>query len=395
MERIRTRQRLRAMCMAVSGLLALSVSAATLPAAQQTDGNAPLQAQGLRHLIDPGGYSAPANAAAAAGLIAALADIQRDLDLRVSSPQQPAFCTVQVLLLKQEFTQAKGMLDVIPDVKKDAGFYRLLARAHEGMGDFEQAASDYRAAANQSGDEVDFFGQGYELLIFGSAAKASMAFAAGLEKQPRSAILVLGKGAAAFLLGHSDAAVQSFLLATSNHPSDARAYAFLGLCADFFGEQAEQARRVLKQHLDGSPKDAQAHELYAVVLLHGGDGDDAEVETLLKQAVALDAQLVDAHFLLGTLYARHDNTEEAIEEFQATLQRDPARKEAHYRLASAYRKTGRAEDAQREMNLFREKQAGSSSQGDGSADLVRFISVRNPYGNRHAAAPAPCSQVGR
>ena len=46
------------------------------------------EAAGIRGLIDPGGYSAPANAAAASGLISGVADIRRTENGAGSHPRQ-------------------------------------------------------------------------------------------------------------------------------------------------------------------------------------------------------------------------------------------------------------------------------------------------------------------
>ncbi len=96
--------------------------------------------------------------------------------------------------------------------------------------------------------------------------------------------------------------------------------------------------------------------MYALGLLHGNaDGsviDNNRVESLLKQAIALDPGLAKAHFQLGTVYAHRNDYESAAREFEATVRLAPDMKEAHYRLASAYKKTGRPEAAEREMQVI-------------------------------------------
>jgi tetratricopeptide (TPR) repeat protein len=390
------------------------------------------EAAGVRGLIDPGGYSAPANAAAASGLISGIADIRRtenapgflnakglpcrlepELTKAVTESPENADANRQLgefylahgaanqaipylkraqqignnnartildlaeaLLTSGQFNAAHELLKLMPESKKDADYHQRLARAEEGLGQFTQASAEYELAAEKNSTEENSFGVGYELILAGRPEAAVKAFNAGLERHPSSVTLLIGAGTAAFLEGHSSAAVTLFLQAADLNPSDPRPYSFLAGAFEISQTQTEEVRASLKRHLKLSPADAEARYLYAVGFLHGGVIDNNRVESLLKQAIALDPSLTKAHFQLGTVYAHQDDYESATREFEATVRLAPDMKEAHYRLASVYKKIGRTEAAEREMKLFREaRDSNKLLNGEGGISIEQFISV--------------------
>ncbi|MBC8234838.1 tetratricopeptide repeat protein, partial [bacterium] len=63
-------------------------------------------------------------------------------------------------------------------------------------------------------------------------------------------------------------------------------------------------------------------------------------------------RLASAHYGLGQVYASQKHYDEAIAEFQQAIENDPYYSDAHYSLANAYTRQGRAEDAAKEMKIF-------------------------------------------
>jgi tetratricopeptide (TPR) repeat protein len=409
------------------------------------------EAAGIRGLIDPGGYSAPANAAAASGLISGIADIERtenrpdfltaknlpctlESELTANATAHPhnananrrigEFYLVhgsasqaipyferaretdttnsrtvedlsESLLMGRQFSAARGLLLGQPKDMRGDNYYHLLARAEEGLGHFTQASEQYQIAAGKEASEENTFGSGYELILAGRPADAAKIFKEGVTRFPPSVTLLIGAGAANFLQGYSSAAVDLFLQATDLKPSDSRSYAFLVKSFEVSGAHGDQVRASLKRHLELSPSDPEAYYFYAIGLLHGdanhGAADNGEAESLLEHAIRLDPNLAKAHIELGSLYARRKNYEGSAREFEAAERLVPDMNEVHYRLASAYKKTGRAGAAEREMKLFSE--ARESTKDDGRQDEIsidQFISVINRPGqaaDRHLQCP--------
>jgi tetratricopeptide (TPR) repeat protein len=400
------------------------------------------EAAGIRGLIDPGGYSAAANAAAASGVISGIADIRRtenapdslvsknlpcslapELTEAVTEDPQNAdanrrlgeFYLVhgsanqaipylkrarqidvddsrtirdlsEALVTSGQFDAAYEMLSLLPESQKDSNYHQHLARAEEGLGQYPQAAEEYRIATERDPNEENSFGIGYELILAGQPNAAAKAFNAGLARHPSSITLLIGAGASEFLEGRGSEAVKLFLQAADLNPSDPRPYSFLAGVLAISGEQDEEVRTALKRHLEFSSTDAEAYYLYALGLLHGSakDGviDNDRVVSLLKQAVVFNPTLTKAHFELGILYAHREDYDNAAREFEVAVRLAPDMKEAHYRLASAYKKIGRPEAAEREMKLFREARDSSKIvNGESGISIEQFISVVDRSGH--------------
>ncbi len=412
-------------------------------------------AAGVRGLIDPGGYSAPANAAAASGLIKGMADIKRgdkesdvsaagafpcseELELQTAlraDPQNPSAkqklgnfyvahgeAAKAVPLLEQarqsnssdagiaenlaiaylkdgKFEAARTLLVRLPATTPN--LHELLARADEGSGMFRQASEQYQAAALEKPSEENLFGVGYELILAGLPADAGRAMQSGLQTYPQSIELLLGAGTAEFLQGHSGAAVQYFLLAADLQPADPRAYAFLASASEVHEEEAAQLRERFNRFHELAPGSAAASYYYAVSLWNsreagGGPAEPDKIESLLKCAIEIAPNFAKAHFQLGALYFERGDYQGAVREFESTVRLAPDMKEGHFRLANAYKHTGQAELAAREMHLFEAERAQQSATNGGAGiSIEQFISVLAQPGGEGSAAPVACAALQR
>jgi tetratricopeptide (TPR) repeat protein len=112
------------------------------------------------------------------------------------------------------------------------------------------------------------------------------------------------------------------------------------------------------------PKDARFKNFYAAVLLKQADSGDTQAEAhanqLLREALALDPSLSDAHYQLGNLALKHDQVAEAEKHFEKVIRLEPNNVQAHFALASVYRRLGRQEDATREMKQYEELKGADS-----------------------------------
>jgi Flp pilus assembly protein TadD len=407
-------------------------SGADTGAGKPTEPHPQFEAAGVRGLIDPGGYSAPAGAAAASGMIKGIADIKRTGNGSETSEGVGAACSLEpglkkavdvnpqsaeaklklgefylahgqaakaVLVLERarslnesdhetveqlaaaylktgRFESAQKLL--IPFVARQdtPETRRLLAHADEGTGKFAEASQDYQIAAKEQPSEENFFGVGYELILAGQPKDAEQAFQAGSSRYPQSIQLLIGLGTAQFLGGHQSESVQSLLHAVELNPSDPRPYPFLAGVSEISSADAEKVHAALEHFLSIAPDNPQASYYYALNLLHERAPDrdaDRRVEDLLKHAILLDPSLANAHFQLGVLYARREDYQDAARELEIAVRLSPNLKEAHYRLAIAYRQTGRPDLSAKEMQVFRETHDASA----GGVSIDQFISVFN------------------
>ena len=393
------------------------------------------QASGIRGLIDPGGYSAPAGAAAASSLLSGMADVRRAGSspdsavnalpcaaassllqavrdhpnsvedkrtlaefyfahgqailalpfLRAAHQTTPSDVTVLLDLARtqialEQFADARITFAELPSPSMTPQAHVLMAQAAEGLSMFEDAATQYSLAQEHDLSIENIFGQGYELILASRLPAAEKVFADGLTHFPRSVRLLIGKGVIEYLGGSSASSVTTFLSAIAIDPADAQTYPFLAQAYLVSGEHADEVRSALRNHLARSSGDATAYYLLALGLSRPDPktplGDNAEIAALLQKAITLDPQLAMAHFRLAILLARQNNNEAAAAEFKQVLQLQPSIAEAHFRLAAIYRKLGQPDAAAREMSLFHNTRPSVEvDASDSAVDLRQFISV--------------------
>jgi Tfp pilus assembly protein PilF len=122
----------------------------------------------------------------------------------------------------------------------------------------------------------------------------------------------------------------------------------------------------------------------------GSNHDDVRIENLLKQAVHLDPTLAKAHLLLADTMSERMDYESAVPEYETAIRLDQELRDAHYRLALAYKHIGKADLSVREMQIFRlSKQP--KPMGEEGIDISQFISVmdaRDQHSRQEVRCPA-------
>ena len=106
-----------------------------------------------------------------------------------------------------------------------------------------------------------------------------------------------------------------------------------------------QARKAFGKMFDVPPDSAASYLFTAQMLLR--QEFDPVAEEYAQKAVTLDPKLPLAHFLLGELYIYKSRIPEAIAEFEKELAINPAHAATYYKLADAYSRIQKYEDAQR------------------------------------------------
>ena len=257
-----------------------------------------LQADEVMSSVDPAGYSAPGDAATSARLLGGAASLRQD-----------------------------------------------------------RAAGEPAGSTPMAPGEQNLFDRGTELLSRHNVAAALGVFKSGIEQYPKSTNLWIGQGIALYLRGDSDAAVRSLVQATDLNPTAYRPYLFLADAANASQKESASAAERLKRFAELYPQDARAVFHYALSLRRGSQEGrsqgGAEVEALLKKAIALDPKFSDAHLELGNCYAGQDNYPDAIEQYRQTIALDPESTAAHYKLAQALARTGHKEEAEQEIQGLR------------------------------------------
>jgi len=112
------------------------------------------------------------------------------------------------------------------------------------------------------------------------------------------------------------------------------------------------ARRELEAELKIDPANAGAE--YVLGELARQDGKDADAIAHFGRATKLDAGFADAFIGLGRTLLAADRAADAIPPLQTAVKLEPESPIAHFNLATAYSRTGRKDDAEREFALLKQ-----------------------------------------
>jgi len=248
--------------------------------------------------------------------------------------------------------QVRRMLEA----KETAELFNLLGDVDARAGDYVAAAVGYQRAARLAPTEEHLFDWGDNLLRLRAYDDAVDVFAAAVRRHPASARLHIGLGIAQYSRGRHEEAVASFCTAADLAPADPRPYAFLGEMYGVSPAQSDEITKRLARFVALKPADANGQYYYAMSLWRApatGDGPDlAKVEALLRKAAALDARHAKARVQLGILLSEQRRWREAIQALRAAVALEPDLAQAHFRLAQAFRRTGEAALADRELAEF-------------------------------------------
>jgi tetratricopeptide (TPR) repeat protein len=123
----------------------------------------------------------------------------------------------------------------------------------------------------------------------------------------------------------------------------------------------DQAKKELRQELEIDPADAGAEYVLGELARQGQDL--VEAVRHFTKATELNPSFGDAYLGLGVSLLNEKQYAEAVAPLEAAVKLQPGNPAAHYGLATAYGRTGRKEDAEREFAL--QQQAAEHMGGGG------------------------------
>jgi tetratricopeptide (TPR) repeat protein len=244
-----------------------------------------------------------------------------------------------------------------PALQDQAGQHHLRGDIAEKTGDSLEAVREYQRAAELDPSEANFFDWGAELLLHRAAEPAIEVFSKGNRLFPHSARMLVALGVAWYSNGSYDQAAQRLCEASDLNPDDPEPYLFLGKIQSVETNQSECSVERLKRFVKLQPENALANYYYGVNLWKrrkGPDDDEtvAQAESQLTRSVQLDPKLGVGYLHLGVLYSERRDFPRAISSYQSAIQASPQLEEAHYRLAQAYKRTGKKEKAEQELRVY-------------------------------------------
>jgi len=257
-----------------------------------------------------------------------------------------------------------------------AELHHLLADLQERLGDSLSAVREYQRAAEMSPREPYLFDWGAELLLHHAPEPAQEVFTRAHRIFPKSARILIGLGSSLLALGSYDDAVQRVCEASDLNPGDLTPYLILGKMDEIGSVKSAVLATYLQRFASLHPNSAQSNYYYAVALWKRRTPQQnarelAQVESLLKKAVGLDPHLGAAYLQLGILHAEKRDFSQAIADYRQAMQASPGLKEAHYRLAQAYRQTGEEEKAKVEIEIYERMSREAAQQADRERHEIR------------------------
>src|SRR6266496_2686715 len=263
--------------------------------------------------------------------------------------------------------------------KNTAELHNLLAQIEEKDGNFVAAVSEFEAAAHMDPSESNLFDWGSELLLHRTLDPAIAIFQEATDRYPKSPRLAIGLGMALYSLGRYDEAVRSLLKAADLSPSDPRCYLFLSKAYDSSPGQADEVIQRFRRFSELQPNDARAPYYYAMSLWKGRRAQDAsvdfqQIESLLKGSVDLDPKFAEAHLQLGNLYSDQRKYDVAVPQYQQALALNADLADAHYRLGQALVHLGKKDEAQDQLRVYQKLRAEHLAELDRQrAEVRQFV----------------------
>lgn len=285
--------------------------------------------------------------------------------------------------------EARRQVEQLVSLQDSAELHSLWGDIEEKSKNYLAAAAQYEEAVRMDPTESNLLNWGAELLLHQTFEPAVEVFKAGLARFPQSEHLQEGLGISLYGLGRFDDAARAFLRAADLNPSDALPVTFLGKAYDNLSAPiADQVRARLESFVNNDTRNAAVRYYYAMCLWKTNKQEPeaelaAQVESLLRSAVALDPDYSDAYLQLGILYANARKYKEAIAQYEQALRVRPDLASVHYRLGQAFARTGDSAHAQQEFAAFeRLHQAEVDEATKGHEQIQQFVyTLRNPDSN--------------
>jgi tetratricopeptide (TPR) repeat protein len=260
-------------------------------------------------------------------------------------------------LVSGRLVDARRQIQDLLKQKNTAELHNMLGEVEEKDGKFVQAANEYELAAHADPSESNLFDWGSELLLHRTLGPSIEIFQDATQRYPASQRLAIGLGMALYAHGNYDDAVKSLLRAADLNPSDSGCYLFLSRAYDSSPSQADEVIQRFRRFSELQPRNGQALYYYAMSLWKGKRAQDPtldlrQIESLLKNSIALDPKLAESHLQLGNLYSDQGKYADAIPEYVRALELDPDLGDAHYRLGQAYVRTGQEGPAQEQLQIY-------------------------------------------
>jgi tetratricopeptide (TPR) repeat protein len=220
--------------------------------------------------------------------------------------------------------------------------FRLAGERDEAKGDPLAAVREFEKAATVEPSEANLFAWGSEMLVHRAVWQAEAVFRKGVAAYPQSVRMQTGLGTTLFAGARYEEAAERLCAASDLDAADVAPYQFLGKVQIAAPSVLNCVAPHLARFVKMRPESAEASYLYGMALLRSGD---MRAEGLFEQAVKLDPKCAEAELQLGIMAAGRKDLVGAIALYKQAIATQPGLADAYYRLAVAYDRLGKADEA--------------------------------------------------
>jgi tetratricopeptide (TPR) repeat protein len=185
---------------------------------------------------------------------------------------------------------------------------------------------------------------------------------------PQSAALLEVKGLAEAMLLLTDDALASYRRALELDPRSSRANLGLATAQRAAGMKPDAAT-TFERGIREFPRDALHYQEYGLMLLQEAKSGDAAAEvravSLLRQALALNPDLSEVQYQLGSLALTKGDLSEAMRHLEHAAKLEPGLSKIHFALARALRRAGQDDRAARSMEMYTKLKAAEEQANPG------------------------------
>src|SRR6185295_10300252 len=247
---------------------------------------------------------------------------------------------------------------------------------YEADGHFENAIPALRLAV-QRDPQNEVYHFRYGLLLTDSHAPAAgiVRLQEALKQFPNSARLWLALGIAELTYGQNPEAENSFQRALS---LDAKLVPALAYLAVTYAERGayEKAIGYYEQAIGLNAQLAALHYLAADTILKSSNADTTRAEKYLRRAIELDPNLAAAYLAWGKLQVRANRYSEAAPLLERAGSLQPDLLEAHYQLSRVLVKLKRTDEANHELEVFKQLTEKQKTQNEAREIVRRLANVK-------------------
>jgi tetratricopeptide (TPR) repeat protein len=237
---------------------------------------------------------------------------------------------------------------------KDEAAREMLALSYFAINDYQAATKAFSPLGDSALNQIGIAYPWAASLAKIGETKQSAAILTALERQqlaPETLFLIGQTWSEIHDYAH---AVDTFRRVLTLNPEFPKAHYSAGLACIYQGRAAE-AQSELESELKLFPddNDAKYNLAYAYLL----QSEPTKATALLEAVIASNPSHADAQYQLGKILLDDGKIAEAIQHLEQAERASPEKDYVHYQLQTAYRKEARPQDAERELELYKQIKA--------------------------------------